>query len=332
MQFVFQRKGAFVKKTTAWLCLLSTKAVFLMALGICFAIPTAYANGFLITGGREGGTNDEDLCLDVRYGQFSNGSVVQSYTCNSTNAQKWIINGAPGGFNGFSLSPAAAPNYCLDVPGWNFTTGQYLQIWTCNGGTNQKFYLPEGGTAIVANDGSGYNHYCLSIQSSDIGTPITLAQCNGSMSQQFLPYGFKLQIYALPLRGFHTQCLTVNGSSVQTTNCGLTSNGYPNPLPAQVFSFDFNNHLVNAGTGLCLDQGNFTGGLYLRTCDSGAFDSQSFFPGAVSPALSGGYGLLGYGARCININGNYWQPSYVNTVSCNANSLSQAWAIPIVSN
>jgi hypothetical protein len=300
-------------------------------LALCLVTPAASANGFLITGGREGGTNDEDLCLDVRYGQFSNGSVVQSYTCNSTNAQRWIVNGLPDGVFGYSISPAAAPNYCLDVPGWNFAAGQSLQIWTCTNGSNQRFFLPSGGSSIVANDGNG-NHFCLSIQSTDIGTPITLAQCNGSMNQEFLPYGFKLQMYALPLRGFHTQCLTVNGSWLQTMNCGLTNNGFPNPSPAQIFSFDFNNHLVNAGTGLCLDQGNFTGSLSLKTCDSGAFDSQSFFPGAVSPALGGGYGLFGYGARCINIIGNYWQPSYVNAVSCNVNSLNQAWSTVMVSN
>ncbi len=154
------------------------------------------------------------------------------------------------------------------------------------------------------------------------------------MSQQFWPYGFKVQIFGLPLHGAYQQCLTNNGSLILTSNCSVTRVGTPNPIPSQTFTLDFNNHII-ASNGMCFDQGNFTGGLYLSTCNSGTLNSQSFFPGAVSTAYyyqPWASGLLGYGDLCINTTGNYWQPSYVNTATCNARSPNQAWEMVIVSN
>ncbi len=128
-----------MKKTIRYLGL-SKAVLFIIFAATCFSNSKAFANGFLITGGPYGGTNWENLCLDVVNGQFFNGAHVQSYTCNGTNAQKWVTNmwdGFPG--DGYTISPAVASGYCLDVPGWNFSPGQYLQIWGCTGGTNQRF-------------------------------------------------------------------------------------------------------------------------------------------------------------------------------------------------
>jgi hypothetical protein len=327
-----------VKKAARNIGVFCIKAVLLSVfLGMCLASTRAFANGFLITGGQYGGPNDENLCLDVVGANFSNGARIQSYTCNGTPAQNWIINNSYH-FPGVSISPAAAPGYCLDVPSWNFTTGQYLQLYQCTGGTNQNFFIPVGGNAIVADDGSNYNRYCLSIQSGDVGTPITLAPCDGSMKQEFWPYGFKVVFEALPLnaRGVHQQCLTVNGNSLWTTSCGQTSTGFLNPSRSQIFTLDFNNHVISNLNNLCLDQGNFTGSLSLTPCNSGTLNSQSFFPGAVhtgynyAPWVSG---LFGYDHLCININGNFWQPySYINMAWCSAGSPNQAWQTVIVSN
>jgi beta-glucanase (GH16 family) len=112
-------------------------------------------------------------CVDVQASGTANGTPVQLYTCNGTNAQKWTVgtdgtiralgkcldvtaastaDGAPlqlydcngTGAQKWAVSGAndivnIAENKCLDVSGNNSADGTRLQIWTCGGTANQKW-------------------------------------------------------------------------------------------------------------------------------------------------------------------------------------------------
>jgi hypothetical protein len=133
-------------------------------------------------GGGGGGTGTtgpvtgyNGLCMDVRGANSANGTPVQVYTCNGTNAQQWtvasgntlqalgkcldIIGG--GTANGtlvdlYSCNNTGAQVFtpesngelynpqsgkCLDDTNWG-GSGTQLQIWACTDGTNQQWHLP----------------------------------------------------------------------------------------------------------------------------------------------------------------------------------------------
>ncbi|WP_329531093.1 ricin-type beta-trefoil lectin domain protein [Streptomyces sp. NBC_01450] len=118
-------------------------------------------------------------CVDVAGASSANGTAVQLYDCNGTNAQTWSNPGdgtlralgkcldivdrgtadgaavqlwdCAGSANQQWVVTAAhdivnpAANKCLDVRDNNSANGTRLQIWTCAGTANQKWNAPAGG-------------------------------------------------------------------------------------------------------------------------------------------------------------------------------------------
>ncbi|MDX2813621.1 glycoside hydrolase family 19 protein [Streptomyces sp. NPDC001902] len=118
-------------------------------------------------------------CVDVAAANSANGTAVQLYDCNGTNAQRWSNPGdgtlralgkcldvvdrgtadgaavqlwdCAGSANQQWVVTAArdivnpAANKCLDVRENNSANGTRLQIWTCTGGANQKWNAPASG-------------------------------------------------------------------------------------------------------------------------------------------------------------------------------------------
>ena len=116
-------------------------------------------------------------CLDVASADSANGTAVQLYDCNGTDAQKWTAT------NG-SLQ---ALGKCLDVSEWGTTNGSQLQIWDCNPGqVNQQWEAYNGG---YRNPVSGR---CMDDPNSSTanGARIQLWDCNGTNAQKWsLPGG-----------------------------------------------------------------------------------------------------------------------------------------------
>ena len=116
-------------------------------------------------------------CLDVTSADSANGTAVQLYDCNGTDAQKWTAT------NG-SLQ---ALGKCLDVSEWGTTNGSQLQIWDCNPGqVNQQWEAYNGG---YRNPVSGR---CMDDPNSSTanGARIQLWDCNGTNAQKWsLPGG-----------------------------------------------------------------------------------------------------------------------------------------------
>ncbi|MET7643630.1 ricin-type beta-trefoil lectin domain protein [Streptomyces sp. NPDC005426] len=118
-------------------------------------------------------------CVDVAGASTANGTPVQLYDCNGTNAQQWEVGSdgsvkalgkcldvtSAGTANGTAVqlwecNGSAAQRWtvtaahdivnpqadkCLDVTGNSSANGTRLQIWTCTGAANQKWTAPTGG-------------------------------------------------------------------------------------------------------------------------------------------------------------------------------------------
>ena len=74
-------------------------------------------------------------CMDVAGGNASNGTKVQLYPCNGSNAQQWKYVSATK-----RIHSMVDANKCLDAPGGQTGNGVQLQIWDCQvGNANQDF-------------------------------------------------------------------------------------------------------------------------------------------------------------------------------------------------
>ncbi len=219
-------------------------------------------------------------CVDVNSGRNANGTPIQLYTCNGSNAQWWTMPGdgtvralgrcldVPGGStargtrvqlwecngganqvwqsraDGTLRNPSSGR--CLDVPGQNSANGIQLQIWDCNGGTNQRWRSP-----LAANGGrsgaiTGLAGKCVDVNSgrNANGTPIQLYTCNGSNAQWWtLPGDGTVRALG--------RCLDVpGGSSARGTRVQLWEcNGGAN----QVWRLQANGSLRNPLSSRCLD-------------------------------------------------------------------------------
>jgi hypothetical protein len=74
-------------------------------------------------------------CLDVASANSANGTAVQLYDCNGTNAQRWTL-GADGTLR--------ALGKCLDITDWGTANGAKLQIWDCNPGQSNQTWVRTG--------------------------------------------------------------------------------------------------------------------------------------------------------------------------------------------
>ncbi|MBY8849853.1 family 16 glycosylhydrolase [Saccharothrix longispora] len=71
-------------------------------------------------------------CLDAASGGTADGTLVQLWDCNGTGAQRWAVSGARDIVN-------IQANKCLDAQNNSSANGTRLQIWTCGGTANQKW-------------------------------------------------------------------------------------------------------------------------------------------------------------------------------------------------
>ncbi|WP_433364743.1 glycoside hydrolase family 3 C-terminal domain-containing protein [Actinoplanes sp. CA-142083] len=121
-------------------------------------------------------------CIDVAAASTANGTPIQLYDCNGTNAQSWTT---------ASNGSLQALGKCMDVTGAGTADGTRIQLYDCNGSNAQKWTATNG---TLVNTGSGK---CLTAGASTNGTQLTLGACNGSAGQQ----------WKLPSAGGHDQAV-----------------------------------------------------------------------------------------------------------------------------
>ena len=76
-------------------------------------------------------TADSTACLDVQWGNATNGQDVWTWDCNDTDAQKWTFEKrTTGDYKDSYRLVSALGNYCLDNRG-DFSTSTRMGIWSC---------------------------------------------------------------------------------------------------------------------------------------------------------------------------------------------------------
>jgi hypothetical protein len=140
------------------------------------AAGTWVGNGGTTTPPGGGGTGQitglAGKCVDVAGASSDNGTAVDLYTCNGTNAQQWTVG---------SDNTLRALGKCLDVTDAATTNGAKAQLYDCNGSAAQKW--TQSGKTLV-NTGSGR---CLDATgpSSADGTRLQIWDCFGGTNQQW---------------------------------------------------------------------------------------------------------------------------------------------------
>jgi hypothetical protein len=127
---------------------------------------TFAGNGNQITG--PGGK-----CVDVANASPSDGTPIQLWACNRTNAQQWL---RPGD------GSLRAIGRCMDVTGGGTTNGTQVQLYTCNATGAQQWvsrvdgslFNPQSGRCLDAPGGSAAN-----------GTRLQIYDCNGTAAQKW---------------------------------------------------------------------------------------------------------------------------------------------------
>ncbi|MFI1069052.1 lectin [Streptomyces puniciscabiei] len=112
-------------------------------------------------------------CLDVAGANSADGTPVQLYDCNGTNAQQWTV-GTDGTIR--------ALGKCLDVTGNSTADGAKVQLWSCTGGANQKW------TVTAAHDiVNPQADKCLDVtdNNSANGTRTQIWSCSGGANQKW---------------------------------------------------------------------------------------------------------------------------------------------------
>ena len=117
-------------------------------------------------------------CVDVNAASTANGTAIQLYDCNGSNAQQWTV-GSDGSLQ--------ALGKCLDVTSAGTANGTTIQLWDCNGSNAQKWTA--NAAKNLVNTGSGK---CLDAtgNASANGTRLQIWTCASTANQQWtLPGG-----------------------------------------------------------------------------------------------------------------------------------------------
>ncbi|MFG2883505.1 RICIN domain-containing protein [Streptomyces sp. NPDC048297] len=123
-------------------------------------------------------------CLDARAAGSANGTVVQQYACNGTNAQQWTFTDAGNGY--VHIDNRNDTHQVVDVTNVSTADNAPIQLWSYGGGANQQ-WLPvdDGGGAFhFVNRNSGK---CLDDPGASLADSVQFVQytCNGTAAQRF---------------------------------------------------------------------------------------------------------------------------------------------------
>jgi hypothetical protein len=123
-------------------------------------------------------------CVDARSSGTANGTAVQQYTCNNSNAQQYQFQPTSNGYVRINNRNNSAQ--VIDVSNVSAADNAPLHLWAYGGGNNQQ-WLP-------VSEGGGYYHFvsrhsgkCLDVPAASTADSVQLVQytCNGTAAQSF---------------------------------------------------------------------------------------------------------------------------------------------------
>jgi hypothetical protein len=121
-------------------------------------------------------------CVDARSAASADGTVIQQYTCNGTQAQNFQFQPTSGAWVRINSRLNSAQT--LDVTNVSTADGAPIQLWVYSNGNNQQWQpvAEAGGSYHFVNRHSGK---CLTATGSADSTQLVQYTCNGSPSQSF---------------------------------------------------------------------------------------------------------------------------------------------------
>jgi chitinase len=142
----------------------------------------AYSSIFNKIGGNSGGgggaptgqiTGYGGKCVDVAGANTANGTQVQLFTCNGTNAQQWTVQ---------SNGTLQSLGKCMDVTAAGTANGTKVQLYDCNGTGAQQWQHTSSNQLVNPESGR-----CLDATgpSSADGTPLQIWDCTGGANQSW---------------------------------------------------------------------------------------------------------------------------------------------------
>jgi predicted alpha-1,2-mannosidase len=152
-------------------------------------------------------------CIDVDHGNTINGTKIQIWSCNASNAQNWTVR---------SDGTLRALGKCMDVANSGTANGTLVQLWDCNG-TGAQYWVPQAG-GVLLNPESGR---CLDDPASSTtdGTQLQIYDCNRTDAQK---WNLSTHPKGAVTSGIAGKCMDVNnsgttdGTKVQIYNCNST--------------------------------------------------------------------------------------------------------------
>jgi hypothetical protein len=123
-------------------------------------------------------------CVDARSSGTANGTAIQQWTCNNSNAQQYQVQPTSAGFN--RINNRNSPAQVLDVSGVSAADNAIVHLWTYGGGNNQQWQ--------AVSEGGGYYRFvnrhsgkCLDVPAASTADGVQLVQytCNGTAAQSF---------------------------------------------------------------------------------------------------------------------------------------------------
>jgi hypothetical protein len=123
-------------------------------------------------------------CVDARAAGTTNGTVIQQYACNASNAQQYQF--ASTGGNYVRINNRGNSAQALDVTNVSAADNAPIQTWSYSGGANQQWQpvAEADGFFHFVNRHSGK---CLDVPAASTADSVQLVQyaCNGSAAQSF---------------------------------------------------------------------------------------------------------------------------------------------------
>ncbi|MFD4532919.1 ricin-type beta-trefoil lectin domain protein [Kitasatospora sp. NPDC058397] len=237
------------------------------------------------------GTGGARLCLDVTSARTADGTPVETWTCNSTGAQKWT---RPGDGTLRALGKCARP------AGGSAGAGTGIELATCDGSDSQKWQ--DGANGALVHTASTL---CLDLPgwNQNPGTPVGLWYCTGSANQQWPATA------NAPTGPSYTSTLTpqydTEGSTTSRTTTSTTT------LPSAV---------PTGTTPLCLDAAGAhnANGTAVQTWTCNGTEAQNWAIGT-----DGTVRVLGTCARPTG--GNAGSSAQIELWTCDTNDASQQW-------
>lgn len=128
----------------------------------------------------------ENKALDIAGNWNANGTNIQIYDANGTEAQKWKTTYNENTDYYSIINPATKKS--LDAAGAGTWSGTNIQIWGANGTCAQKWSIQKVGTTDRYKIVSGCSNLMLDVKdiSKKNGTNVQLWQDNGSVAQKWI--------------------------------------------------------------------------------------------------------------------------------------------------